>query len=96
MIPLLKTLWLNKKDNKRIRLQMKPRHDRSGVDFEIVTEPVVGGNAGQRRAHDLEVGSGTMSGSGARCQLEGGAHHRAPARAGHHVPVERFVRDARA
>ena len=70
-IPLLKTLWLNKKDNKRIRLQIKPRSDRSGVDFEIVTEPVVGGNATQRRAYDKQVGKGTISSSGAWCPVCG-------------------------
>ncbi len=35
-IPLLKTLWLCRKDNKRFRLELKPRADKSGVDFEVV------------------------------------------------------------
>jgi putative DNA methylase len=70
-IPLLKTLWLCRNAKKRVRLQIKPRHDHSGVDFEIVNEPMVGGNAGQRRSHDLEVGKGTMGGSGARCPICG-------------------------
>jgi adenine-specific DNA methylase len=70
-LPLLKTLWLCKKDNKRIRLKMKPRSDRSGVDFEVVKEPLVGGNAAQRRAHDQQAGQGTMTRSGAWCPVCG-------------------------
>jgi putative DNA methylase len=69
IIPLLKTLWLCKKDNKRYRLELKPRADRSGVDFDVVAEPVKGGNAAQRRFHDQEVGRGTMSRSGAWCPV---------------------------
>jgi len=71
-LPLLKTLWLCRKDNKRFRLEMKPRPDKSGVDFDVVAEPVVGGNAAQRRAHDRRVGQGTMSRSGAWCPVCGG------------------------
>jgi adenine-specific DNA methylase len=70
-LPLLKTLWLCRKDNKRYRLDIKKRPDRSGVDFEVVAEPVVGGNAAQRRAHDQRVGQGTMSRSGAWCPVCG-------------------------
>jgi adenine-specific DNA methylase len=68
-LPLLKTLWLCKKDNRRYRLQIKRRPDKSGVDFEVVEEPVVGGNAAQRREHDRRVGQGTMSRSGAWCPV---------------------------
>jgi putative DNA methylase len=68
-IPLLKTLWLCKKDNKRFRLKLNPRADRSGVDFDVVAEPAKGGNAAQRRFHDQEVGRGTMSRSGAWCPM---------------------------
>jgi adenine-specific DNA methylase len=71
-LPLLKTLWLCHKDNKRYRLDIKRRPDRSGVDFDVVAEPVVGGNAAQRRAHDRRVGQGTMSRSGAWCPVCGG------------------------
>ncbi len=71
-IPLLKTKWLCHKDNKRIRLELKPRADRTGVDFEIVAEPARGGNNAQRQAHDQEVGQGTMSRSGAWCPVCGG------------------------
>jgi len=70
-IPLLKTLWLCRKDKKRIRLKMNPNSDRSGVDFEVVEEPVIGGNAAQRRAHDQQIGRGTMSRSGVWCPVCG-------------------------
>lgn len=71
-IPLLKTLWLCRKDDKRVRLELKPRSDKSGVDFGVVAEPVKGSNAAQRRAHDQAVGRGTMSRSGAWCPVCGG------------------------
>ena len=67
-IPLLKTQWLAKKDNKRVLLTIKPKADRTGVDFQVVTNvPQVGGNGAQRREHDKRLGSGTMSRSGAQC-----------------------------
>ncbi len=67
-VPLLKTRWLCKKDNKRVVLTMEPNAERSGVTFGIrPDEPVVGGNAAQRREHDKRVGAGTVSRSGARC-----------------------------
>jgi adenine-specific DNA methylase len=66
-LPLLKTLWLCRKEKKRFRLKLVPRADRSGVDFEIVDEPKVGGNAAQQRAHDRRVGQGTLTGKGAWC-----------------------------
>ncbi|MBT9143353.1 MAG: hypothetical protein DDT29_01754 [Dehalococcoidia bacterium] len=72
ILPLLKTLWLCRKDNKRWRLGIKKRPDKSGVDFAVVAEPVVGGNAAQCRAHDRKVGQGTMSRSGAWCPVCGG------------------------
>ena len=71
-IPLLKTLWLCKKDGKRIRLAMRPNSDRSGVDFDVMEEPVLGGNAAQRRAHDQQISRGTMSRSGVWCPVCGG------------------------
>jgi putative DNA methylase len=67
MLPLLKTLWLCRKEHKRFRLETVPRTDRSGVDFDVVEEPKVGGNAAQRRAHDRRVGQGTLTGKGAWC-----------------------------
>ncbi len=67
-IPLLKTQWLCKKDNKRVLLTMEPNAEKSGVVFGVQDNvPVVGGNTAQRRAHDKQIGAGTMSRSGARC-----------------------------
>jgi adenine-specific DNA methylase len=67
-IPLLKTRWLTKKNNKRDLLSMTPNADRTGVEFGIETNvPLVGGNAAQRREHDKRRGAGTMSRSGAQC-----------------------------
>ena len=67
-LPLLKTKWLAKKDNKRVLLTVTPNTDRTGVVFGIETDvPQVGGNAAQRREHDKRHGAGTMSRSGAQC-----------------------------
>ena len=67
-IPLLKTRWLAKKDNKRVVLTMEPNANRTGVDFGVEKNvPVVGGNSAQRREHDKRKGAGTMSRSGAQC-----------------------------
>ena len=68
IVPLLKTRWLCKKDNKRVQLTMEPKADRTGVNFGVQTDvPVVGSNAAQRREHDKRIGVGTMSRSGATC-----------------------------
>ncbi len=67
-IPLLKTKWLCKKDNKRVLLTMSPKPDRTGVEFGV--DPDVqesGGNAAQRREQDKRLGAGTMSRSGVSC-----------------------------
>ena len=59
-IPLLKTRWLSKKDDKRVLLTMTPRPDRSGVDFgveSVSATPLM----------DKKLGSGTMTRSGAQC-----------------------------
>ena len=67
-LPLLKTKWLAKKDNKRVLLTVTPNADQTGVVFGIETDvPQVGGNAAQRREHDKRCGAGTMSRSGAQC-----------------------------
>jgi adenine-specific DNA methylase len=67
-IPLLKTRWLCKKDNKRVLLTMEPNVDRTGVVFGVQENvPIAGGNAAQRREHDRQTGQGTMSRAGAWC-----------------------------
>jgi putative DNA methylase len=67
-VPLLKTRWLCKKDNKRVLLTMEPKVDGTGVSFGVqIDGPVVGGNSAQRREHDKRIGAGTMSRSGATC-----------------------------
>lgn len=69
-IPLLKTRWLCKKDNKRVLLKMEPSADGSGVVFGVETDVPQGGtNAAQRREHDKRIGAGTMSRAGAACPL---------------------------
>ena len=67
-VPLLKTCWLCKKDNKRVLLTIVPNADGTGVVFGIKTGvPQARGNAAQRREHDKRLGVGTMSRSGAHC-----------------------------
>src|SRR3990172_3056318 len=67
-VPLLKTRWLCKKDNKRVLLTLVPEAGEKGVVFGVETDvPVVGANAAQRREHDKRIGAGTMSRSGAKC-----------------------------
>ena len=68
MLPLLKTRWLCKKDNKRVLLNMEPNSDQRGVTFAVEDNvPQHGGNTAQRREHDKRIGAGTMSRSGATC-----------------------------
>ena len=65
-IPLLKTRWLCKADNKRVLLTMAARG--SAVAFGVERDvPRNGGNAAQSRAHDAQLGAGTMSRAGATC-----------------------------
>ena len=67
-LPLLKTRWLCKKDNKRVLLTMAPDADRTGVVFGVQPGvPQNGGNGAQRREHDKRIGAGTMSRTGATC-----------------------------
>jgi putative DNA methylase len=67
-IPLLKTCWLCKKENKRVVLTMEPNANKMGVVFGAQNDvPVVGGNGAQRREHDKRIAGGTMSRSGASC-----------------------------
>lgn len=67
-VPLLKTRWLAKKDNKRVLLTMRPREEKTGVVFGIDhNAPAKGGNAAQKREHDKKLGAGTMSRAGVTC-----------------------------
>ena len=82
-LPLLKTRWLCKKDNKRVLLTMEPDEEPrytsfdmlrtngggvGGVVFGVQTDvPRNGGNPAQRREHDRRIGAGTMSRTGAAC-----------------------------
>ena len=66
-LPLLKTRWLCKKDNKRVLLTMEQNAEGTGVVFGVEADvPRVGGNAAQTREHDRRIGSGTMSQTGVR------------------------------
>jgi adenine-specific DNA methylase len=68
VIPLLKTRWLCKKDNKRVVLTMQPNEEKTGVVFGVQPDvPVQGNTSAQRREYDKKVGGGTMSRSGATC-----------------------------
>ena len=72
-LPLLKTRWLCKKDNKRVILTMKPNPERTGVVFGVESDvPQNGGNTAQRRENDRRIGAGTMSRTGAACPCCGG------------------------
>lgn len=67
-LPLLKTRWLAKKDNKRVLLTMEPAADRKGVIFGVQDGvPARGHTAAQKKEHDKALGAGTMSRSGAKC-----------------------------
>jgi putative DNA methylase len=67
-LPLLKTRWLCKKERKRVVLTMTPNADRSGVAFGILDDaPQGSGGSAARKAHDKQLGAGTMSRAGATC-----------------------------
>lgn len=67
-IPLLKTRWLCKKENERIRLLTETKPDGTGVTFSIeYNVPARGGSGAQKREHDKKLGVGTMSRAGAQC-----------------------------
>ena len=68
LLPLLKTRWLCKKDNKRVLLTIEPDAERNGVVFGVQGNvPRTGGSPAQRREHDRRIGAGTMSRTGAKC-----------------------------
>ncbi|MGG6294927.1 DUF1156 domain-containing protein [Leptolyngbya sp. AN02str] len=66
-IPLLKTRWLCKKDDKRVLLTMEPNEDRTGVVFGIQQNVPKKGSGATLRANDKKLGAGTMSRSGTAC-----------------------------
>ena len=67
-VPMLKTRWLCKKDNKRVALTMEPNTDKTGVIFGVQNDvPIPKGTTAHRREHDKSVGGGTMSRSGVTC-----------------------------
>lgn len=68
-IPLLKTRWLCKRDQKRVALDMQPNAAKTGVSFSVqVDVPIPAGTtAAQKRLSDASTGGGTMSRTGARC-----------------------------
>lgn len=67
-IPLLKTRWLCKKDNKRVVLTMEPNIEKTGVIFGVRADvPQAKGSPAQKKVHDKVIGAGTMSKSGALC-----------------------------
>src|SRR5262249_20190262 len=67
-MPLLKTRWLCRKANERVRLTFEPNPEKSGVVFGVERNvPERGGNAAQRREHDKKLGFGTVSRAGAQC-----------------------------
>lgn len=69
-VPLLKTRWLCKKENKRVLLTMQPNAERTGAVFGIDAEAKAqGGNAAQKREYDKKLGAGTMSRAGAKCPM---------------------------
>jgi putative DNA methylase len=68
VVPLLKTRWLCKKNNKRVALTMQPNADKTGVVFGIQQDvPVAKGTAAQKREADKGISGGTMSHSGVTC-----------------------------
>lgn len=68
-VPLLKTRWLCKKENKRVVLTMEPNADKTGVVFGVLSDaPSLNkGSTAQKREYDKKLAGGTMSRSGASC-----------------------------
>ena len=67
-IPLLKTRWLCRRDDKRVRIAMEPSSARDGVVFNVESNvPFQGSNPASRRVGDKTLGAGTMSRAGAKC-----------------------------
>ena len=67
-VPLLKTRWLCKTDEKRVMLVVQPNEARDGVVFSIARGvPVEGVSQAARKAADKRIGGGTMSSKGIWC-----------------------------
>jgi len=67
-IPLLKTRWLCKKENKRVLLTMESDAEKTGVVLGVKDNVLVAGeNPAQKREFDRKIGAGTMSRSGMTC-----------------------------
>src|SRR5437868_7408616 len=69
VVPLLKTRWLCKKDNKRVARTMEPNADRTGVVFGVQDNApsLAKGSSAQKREYDKQLAGGTMSRSGVTC-----------------------------
>lgn len=67
-IPLLKTKWLCKTDNKRTLLCIIPNENKSGVHFNIEQDVQKSDkNVSERRIYDQKLGTGTTTRSGVSC-----------------------------
>jgi adenine-specific DNA methylase len=68
-VPLLKTRWLCKKENKRVVLTMEPNADRTGVVFGVQHDApaLAKGSSAQKQEYDKQLAGGTMSRSGVTC-----------------------------
>ncbi|MDE0441670.1 MAG: DUF1156 domain-containing protein [Gammaproteobacteria bacterium] len=58
-IPLLKTRWLCRRDSKRVLLEISPKEDRTGVEFDVCKDIPAG--------DESALGAGTMNDSGVEC-----------------------------
>ena len=67
-IPLLKTRWLSKKNEKRVLLTIIPNEEKTGVVFGIQNDvPIKGRTSAEKRECDKRLGQGTVSRNGAWC-----------------------------
>jgi adenine-specific DNA methylase len=68
IIPLLKTRWLCRKEEKRVMLEMAPNDARDGVVFSVRSGvPLPSGTITVRNASDKALAGGTMSRTGVKC-----------------------------
>ena len=70
-LPLLKTRWLVKDNQKpkRVLLTMEPNADRTGVVFGVESDVPKEGRGATLRESDKRLGAGTMSRAGATCPV---------------------------